>query len=302
MSTRGHPGRWFKFGRALALWTCAASTAAAQSPSLPELPSTVTRKPKGVADEAEKAVNARIIAQGAALVPGRTTTIGVNFDLAPGWNLYWRNPGDSGLPISVKFETVEGVTLGEAQWPTPERLVLPGDLLDYAYLRRATLLFPLTLSDDRSRIGQTIALRAKVKWLVCKEACVPGEREIELKIPIAETSTVSPDADLIEAARVRIPLTQAEQPSPMISLAWKGRSLELACSAAEELVFFPYEGDAQPEDVLTSGRSTRDALALSYESAGAGAPVRGVLQVKRLGRFTYHLIEAPPVPPVSTSP
>lgn len=275
----------------------AALSASAQTPDLPNPVPTMIKKPKGVADEAEKAVNVRLIAEGTALVPGRASTIGVSFDIAPGWNLYWRNPGDSGLPISIKIEAPEGVTVGEAQWPTPERHVLPGDLLDYVYMRRVTLLFPITVGPSLSRSAESVTIKASVKWLVCKEACVPGSREVEMTMPIATGSSPSADAELIAAARARLPRTAAEQSSPIVGVVWRGRTLRLSCTGAEELVFFPYEGDAQPDEALKNGRSTRESLTLSYAKADPGAPVLGVLQVMRLGKTSYHLVEAPPVPP-----
>lgn len=295
MKTSFQLGLWFSLAGALGA-ALSARSVNAQSPGLPELAPSMTRKASNVADEADKAVNVRLISESSVLVPGRTSTIGVNFDIAPGWNLYWRNAGDSGLPITVKFETPEGLTIGEPMWPTPERHVLPGDLLDYTYTRRVTLLFPVTLSASSTPNSGPVKIKAVAKWLVCKEACVPGERAIELSLPIASSSSASADADLIASARARLPLTLSEQPAPIIRVAWQGRTLELACTAAEELMFFPYEGDTQPEDALQNGSAKRESLRLSYQSAETGQPVRGVLQVKRLGNVTYHLIEAPAVP------
>lgn len=274
------------------------SAAMAQSPGLPELTPTMAKKSTDIADEAEKAVAVRLISESSALIPGGT--IGVTFDIAKGWNLYWRNAGDSGLPITVKFETPEGVTIGEPQWPTPERHVLPGDLLDYVYTRRVTLLFPITASPSLAHSSNgapaLITIKAQAKWLVCKEACVPGERTIELTLPIATDAKPSTDAPLFAAARDRLPRTQAEQSSPIVSASWDKRTLRLASTGADELTFFPYEGESQPEDSLTQGDANRDALALSYAKAETGARIAGVLVVRRLGRTTYHVVEPPPLP------
>jgi thiol:disulfide interchange protein DsbD len=278
----------------------ALSATTAQTPGLPELTPTMPSKSTNIADEAEKAVGVRLISESSALVPGGSVTIGVTFDIAKGWNLYWRNAGDSGLPITVKFETPEGVTIGEPQWPTPERHVLPGDLLDYVYTRRVTLLFPITaspsLAPTSNGVPTSITIKAEAKWLVCKEACVPGERTIELTLPIATDAKPSTDAPLFAAARDRLPRTQAEQSSPIVSASWDKRTLRLASTGADELTFFPYEGESQPEDSLTQGDANRDALALSYAKAETGARIAGVLVVRRLGRTTYHVVEPPPLP------
>ena len=29
--------------------------------------------------------------------------VGIKFDIEPGWHIYWKNPGDSGLPAEVEW-------------------------------------------------------------------------------------------------------------------------------------------------------------------------------------------------------
>ncbi|MBL8746293.1 MAG: hypothetical protein JNK58_08065 [Phycisphaerae bacterium] len=256
----------------------------------------MTRRASNTAEEAERAVQARLFVESAPVAPGSPLTLALHFEIAPGWNLYWRNSGDSGLPITVKFEAPQGVTIGEARWPTPERHILPGDLLDYAYTRRVTLLFPMSIDPAAAATSTPVTIKANAKWLVCKEACVPGERALEITLPSTIEPLSSRDAELIASARATLPRSAADQTSPIVGVAWSGRALQLSCTGADELIFFPYEGDAQPDDALQNGHVFRDRLSLSYASAETGAPVLGVLQVKRLGQTTYHLIEAPPVP------
>src|SRR5262250_2054351 len=35
--------------------------------------------------------------------PGRVARVGVLFTLDPGWHVYWRNPGEAGLPTRLAF-------------------------------------------------------------------------------------------------------------------------------------------------------------------------------------------------------
>lgn len=268
----------------------------AQPTGLPDIAPSKMKSPT-VQEAAAKAVAVRLVAESMSLQPGAASTLGLTFDIAEGWNLYWRNPGDSGTPITVKFESPQGVTIGEAQWPTPERDVFPGDLLDYVYKRRVTLLFPIRLDSSLSNASGPVTVRAQVKWLVCREACVMGEREVELTIPISNTPTPSADAMRFEQARVRLPRTRAEQPDPPVAAAWDGRTLALSCLGADELIYFPYEDEPQPADALAAGITAGPRLTLTYSSVEAGARVRGVLQVRRAGRTTFHLVESPPAPP-----
>jgi thiol:disulfide interchange protein DsbD len=264
----------------------------AQSPTVPDF-GNPARKALSVQEEAAQAVSVRLIAESTALQPGNPSTLGVTFDIAEGWNLYWRNPGESGAAITVKFDPVPGVTIGEPQWPAPERHLLPGELLDYVYTKRVTLLFPVTIA---STVTDQIALRARVQWLVCREACVPGERRVELRLPLSNAPSPSADRPLFDQTRARLPRTIADQPSPAFTAAWEGRSLRLACAGAVRMTFFPYEDEPLPADALAAGHAASDRLALHYPAAEPGNRVRGVLEIRRESLTTFHLVESPPVP------
>ena len=44
--------------------------------------------------------------------------VGVLFEMAPGWHLYWRNSGEAGFPTALTWKT-DGAALGPLQWPAP---------------------------------------------------------------------------------------------------------------------------------------------------------------------------------------
>jgi thiol:disulfide interchange protein DsbD len=43
--------------------------------------------------------------------------LALRFRMEEGWHIYWRNPGDSGLPPDIKLTLPAGVTAGEPRWP-----------------------------------------------------------------------------------------------------------------------------------------------------------------------------------------
>ncbi len=73
-----------------------------------------------------------MLSASASLEAGADTWIGVRFLLEPGWHLYWRNPGDSGTPPMLLWTAPAGVTVGDVEWPAPERIPL-GSLVNYGY-------------------------------------------------------------------------------------------------------------------------------------------------------------------------
>jgi DsbC/DsbD-like thiol-disulfide interchange protein/cytochrome c biogenesis protein CcdA len=107
-------------------------------------------------------------------------TAGVYFKLDAGWHVYWLNPGDSGLPPTIKWTLPASISAGPLQFPTPKRLPL-GPLMDFGYENE--VLFPVTMKLKSSlKPKSTVTLAAKVDWLVCREVCIPGKANLTLDI------------------------------------------------------------------------------------------------------------------------
>ncbi len=119
------------------------------------------------------------------LVPGdnlynsdELNDVGIYFKLEPGWHIYWKNPGDAGEPPHIQWMLPKGITAGPMQFPAPKRLPL-GPLMDYGYENE--VLFPLKLHVADGVKAGSVALHAKVDWLVCRERCIPGKAEFEVQ-------------------------------------------------------------------------------------------------------------------------
>jgi len=79
--------------------------------------------------------------------PGRTTRIAIRFEMEPGWHVYWRNPGDSGLPPAVEWKLPDGFSVSDPLWPAPRRL--PADpLVMYGYEGTFLLAFDVSTPKD----------------------------------------------------------------------------------------------------------------------------------------------------------
>ena len=128
-------------------------------------------------------ISIQLVADQESVAPGSTFTLGVKFMPDPGWHLYWKNPGDSGLPPRFEWHTPTGVTIKPNLWPYPERITI-GPLVNYGY-GEVLLPFPATLSASALAHG-ALPFEVHVKWLVCKDECLPGEATLTLSIPISE--------------------------------------------------------------------------------------------------------------------
>ena len=48
--------------------------------------------------------------------------LGLEFRLAPGWKIYWRTPGEAGLPPQLELQLASGhAVANDMHWPVPNR-------------------------------------------------------------------------------------------------------------------------------------------------------------------------------------
>ncbi len=173
--------------------------------------------------EGRDLVKATLVPSVSAIVPGKPFEVGLLLEMAPEWHTYWEFSGDAGLPTKIAWTLPEGFVAGPIQWPAPESKIEPGDILTYAYSDRV-LLTTTIVPAPGVRPGETITLRARASWLVCKELCIPGSAELELSLPVAETASPE-NAGLFDTYRAQVP---SSEPAPY-GLKWSrdGKSLVL---------------------------------------------------------------------------
>ncbi|MDB2584475.1 protein-disulfide reductase DsbD family protein, partial [Alphaproteobacteria bacterium] len=47
--------------------------------------------------------------------------LGLEVKLSPKWKIYWRNPGDAGLPPEISWKNTKNVSAVNLLFPTPQR-------------------------------------------------------------------------------------------------------------------------------------------------------------------------------------
>jgi len=236
-------------------------------------------------------VRVRLVPQAHTIARGGSTWLAVELTPAPGWHIYWRNPGDSGQPPTIAWSLPRAVTLGTTAWPAPERLI-SGGITTYVYNSRATLLLPLKIGPG-ARIGQDTPLAADLSWLVCSNVCVPGHAHVSTRVEIArsEPHGANPgESALFAAARSRLP-----QPANFTATFDSDRAayrISVPAMAFDgervtDATFFPFDGtliaQSAPERVTIGNRIT---LTLQRNGSERGVPARieGVLAVNATGR------------------
>ncbi|MBB6430865.1 protein-disulfide reductase DsbD domain-containing protein [Algisphaera agarilytica] len=128
-------------------------------------------------------VEAELIAEHTAVVPGETARVGLRLKMDEGWHTYWKNPGDSGMATSIEWQLPEGVTAEDIDWPAPHYYEV-GGLASYGY--EGEIVLPVVIHVPADFKGERVRLRASADWLVCKEACEPGAANLFLNLLITE--------------------------------------------------------------------------------------------------------------------
>ena len=149
-------------------------------------------------------VKADLLADATAAVAGKPFTVGVRLQMAPEWHTYWQYSGDAGLPTKIEWQLPDGFKAGPIQWPLPEKIVSPGDIINYGYSREVMLLVEIT--PPATLPPGDVTLKAKATWLVCRESCIPGSKELTLSLPVG-TEAHAANAELFARYRQLLPIT-----------------------------------------------------------------------------------------------
>ena len=96
----------------------------------------------------------------------------------PGWKIYWRYPGDSGLPTEINFNGSSNVKNFQIFWPAPFRFSTFGiDTFGY----EGQIIFPINVIPEI--VNEMVNLNTQISLLACNEICIPFQEEISLQIP-----------------------------------------------------------------------------------------------------------------------
>lgn len=107
--------------------------------------------------------------------------LGVHFNLKKDWHIYWKNPGDSGLPTEFKWDVEGDSKIIELLWPKPSKFILE-PLVNFGY--SGDFIIPVKALSGKDGFST----RLNIAWLACKLECIPGETSIAIKVPGARKS------------------------------------------------------------------------------------------------------------------
>ena len=229
---------------------------------------------------------------------GDAVDVALHLKMPGGWHTYWRNPGENGMPTTIKWILPEGISAGAIRWPVPEKVEWL-EMFTYAYHHEALLIIPLTLSADLAPGEYTLV--GKVEWLECEETCLPGEAKVSAKLVVGSETKAGSHAGLFQKWRMRWPV---KNEMPQLPAAWAGaanakgeRTVRLTVPVSGRDVkvhFLPYATTGKKWEIahttkLTKGE-TKFTLSKIITSKDGEWPteLRGVVRFEVNGKVTGH--------------
>jgi DsbC/DsbD-like thiol-disulfide interchange protein len=209
-------------------------------------------------------VKASLLAETDAVSPGHPLQLGIRLEMEKEWHTYWQNPGDSGLATRVRWELPTGFSAGEVRWPYPVRFAT-GPVVSYGY--EGDVLLPVTIEVPPGLAASEVRISARVSWLECREACLPGKADLVLTLPVQPSARNTDAAALFAQARTRLPV---QDPGWRVSAEGRPGSVLLAVrpprgTSVRDAYFYPLTPQlvdySRPQTLGREGSAIRLELA-----------------------------------------
>lgn len=219
----------------------------------------------------EEPVKVELIHQVQSIQPSTPFWVAIRFDIENNWHSYWKNPGDTGLPTTVKWKLPDGFTAGPSLFPVPKKFSLES-LSGYGYDNEHLILVEIT---PPATLENEMTITASLDWLACSEsACLPGMAEVSITLPITqETATLHPAfSPMIQQAIEELPKKEWGK-----SRAYRKQELiEVAFTAPHDHPFTPVTATFYPEEpqtiddkveaILTQDKQTGEYIVILKEA------------------------------------
>lgn len=166
-----------------------------------------------IAQEVPTPVNAKLISDVISVQPGDSFRLGALIEIDPGWHVYWKNPGDSGLPTKLEFEIPRSFDQTNIFWPIPSSFKSPQGGVDYGYEDSVLLWTNIEVPED-TKLSSNPKIQAELSWISCKEICIPGKSNLSYDLKLSK-KTKQNNSNLFSKWKKLLPVDAKHNDSPV---------------------------------------------------------------------------------------
>ncbi len=133
-----------------------------------------------------------------------TITLGVLINLQDDWHIYWRNPGDSGLPTEIDLTLPKEITASEINFPIPQKFS-SDEIVNYGYEHQVLFLFDLYVPKNYN--SKELIVSAKITSLICKEQCKAFDTTVAINLDLSKDFIAEKNiSSLFESTEKMLPM------------------------------------------------------------------------------------------------
>ncbi|WP_310621087.1 protein-disulfide reductase DsbD domain-containing protein [Flexibacterium corallicola] len=141
---------------------------------------------------------------------------GLQFKIKEGWHIYWRYPGEVGLPTQADFTNSTNLKDAKIYYPPPQTY-FDGYSTSLVYKKEAFL--PIRI--ERKNSYRPTLLNSSVNFGICSKVCVPAFANLSTVLPSTSTRDMKHDQLFYEALD-KIPKPLGKEISRLISTQIEG--------------------------------------------------------------------------------
>lgn len=114
--------------------------------------------------------------------------LGLEFQLEPGWHVYWKNAGDVGYAPKAKWTLSKSWKASDLLYPSPKEFQGSEKLklVSWGYENTVTYLSFLTRTSMDESPQRDLNIALKLDYLVCAEQCIPETASLNISLPVTE--------------------------------------------------------------------------------------------------------------------
>jgi thiol:disulfide interchange protein DsbD len=192
-------------------------------------------------------------------------SIGLLINLQDEWHIYWRNPGDSGLPTDIEFSLPNGITASEIKFPIP-KIFSSDEIVNYGYDHQVLLMSELFIPKDYTQ--KEIFISAKLTSLICKELCKAFDTIVTFRLNLSKDYLAEVNiSNLFESTKNSLPQKNHNLKTSAISKS-DSVYLKVSCDGitnTNSLKFFSYEAGVFKNSITQNVTKKENYLELILE-------------------------------------